>query len=167
MTRVGIFVLAATIAAPSAAMAQAPANPMQASLKAAFDGLKGNISKSAEKVGEDLYAFKPTPEVRSFGQLIGHIADAQFEDPRDRQTVAPELRPDETGFLARDGDDEVDRERRSHQCGQDACLEILLEPADIVAGRHEDLLVPRRLRRRMPSAIEATGRGCGRAGIER
>lgn len=78
MTRVGIFVLAATIAAPSAAMAQAPANPMQASLKAAFDGLKGNISKSAEKVGEDLYAFKPTPEVRSFGQLIGHIADAQF-----------------------------------------------------------------------------------------
>ena len=27
---------------------------------------------------EDLYAFKPTPEVRSFGQLLGHIADANY-----------------------------------------------------------------------------------------
>ena len=26
---------------------------------------------------EENYGFKPTPEVRSFGQLIGHIADSQ------------------------------------------------------------------------------------------
>jgi uncharacterized damage-inducible protein DinB len=27
---------------------------------------------------EENYSFKPTPEVRSFGQLIGHVADAQY-----------------------------------------------------------------------------------------
>ena len=34
------------------------------------------ISKSAEKVPEDLYSFQATPKVRTFGQIIGHIADA-------------------------------------------------------------------------------------------
>jgi len=62
----------------SFSFAQTPANPMQASLKATYDGLKVNLSRTAEKVSEDLYAFKPTPEVRSLGQLIGHISDAQF-----------------------------------------------------------------------------------------
>src|SRR5262249_537640 len=33
---------------------------------------------TAAKVSEELYAFKPTPEVRSLGQLIGHVADANF-----------------------------------------------------------------------------------------
>jgi uncharacterized damage-inducible protein DinB len=28
-------------------------------------------------VPENEYAFKPTPQVRSFGELVGHIADAQ------------------------------------------------------------------------------------------
>ena len=44
--------------------------------KQTYELIKGNITKSAEKVGEDLYSFRPTPEVRSFGELIGHIADA-------------------------------------------------------------------------------------------
>lgn len=78
MTRVLPFLAAAVLALPSASVAQAPANPMQSSTKAVFGTLKGNLSKSAEKVGEDLYGFKPVPEVRSFGQLIGHIADSQF-----------------------------------------------------------------------------------------
>lgn len=79
MTRVVPFVLAAALAAPSLAHAQAaPANPMAASIQSVFNMLKGNLSKSAEKVGEDVYGFKPTPDVRSFGQLVGHIADSQF-----------------------------------------------------------------------------------------
>jgi uncharacterized damage-inducible protein DinB len=27
---------------------------------------------------EENYSFKPTPDVRSFGQLLGHVADAQY-----------------------------------------------------------------------------------------
>ena len=49
-----------------------------ADAKAFHDMTKGNILKAADKMPEDHYSFKPTPEVRSFGQLIGHIADAQY-----------------------------------------------------------------------------------------
>lgn len=38
----------------------------------------GYIIKSAEQMPEESYSFKPTPEVRSFGQLIGHIAGSQY-----------------------------------------------------------------------------------------
>ncbi|MGA3301275.1 MAG: hypothetical protein ABSD87_14420 [Candidatus Acidiferrales bacterium] len=27
---------------------------------------------------EENYSFKPTPEVRSFGQIVGHVADASY-----------------------------------------------------------------------------------------
>lgn len=37
-----------------------------------------NLIRAAEKMPEEHYSFKPTPEVRSFGQLIGHVADAQY-----------------------------------------------------------------------------------------
>jgi len=34
------------------------------------------IERAAEKMPEEEYAFKPDPAVRSFGQILGHIADA-------------------------------------------------------------------------------------------
>jgi uncharacterized damage-inducible protein DinB len=46
--------------------------------KAQFDMIKVNLSKTATKVPEEAYAFKPTPEVRSLGEIIGHVADANF-----------------------------------------------------------------------------------------
>jgi hypothetical protein len=36
------------------------------------------IIKSAEQMPEANYSYKPTPEVRSFGELIGHVAGAQY-----------------------------------------------------------------------------------------
>ena len=36
------------------------------------------IMRSAEKMDAENYSFKPTAEVRSFGQIIGHIADAEY-----------------------------------------------------------------------------------------
>ena len=76
MKRLIPILVTALLAAPSLAAAQT--NASQTSVKAIFDMLKGNLSKSAEKVPEDVYSFKPTPEVRSFGQLVGHVADSQF-----------------------------------------------------------------------------------------
>jgi hypothetical protein len=70
-------VVAVLLIGPPAAGAQ-PANPMQESIRSVFNMLKGYLSKTAEKVPEDLWSFKPTPDVRSFGQLIGPVADAQF-----------------------------------------------------------------------------------------
>jgi uncharacterized damage-inducible protein DinB len=58
--------------------AQAPADPLSAGTKGLYNMIKGNVVKAAEKMPEENYSFKPTPEVRSFGQIIGHVADAQY-----------------------------------------------------------------------------------------
>jgi uncharacterized damage-inducible protein DinB len=66
--------LTAAFAVPAAAQT----GGTTAAMKMQYEFAKGNITKTAEKVSEDLYAFKPTPEVRSLGQIIGHIADANY-----------------------------------------------------------------------------------------
>jgi uncharacterized damage-inducible protein DinB len=40
---------------------------------------KNNLLKSAEEMPEENYSFKPVSTVRSFGELVGHVADAQYE----------------------------------------------------------------------------------------
>jgi uncharacterized damage-inducible protein DinB len=39
--------------------------------------VSGYITQAAADVPETMYSFKPTPDVRSFGELIGHIAGSQ------------------------------------------------------------------------------------------
>jgi uncharacterized damage-inducible protein DinB len=56
---------------------QAQSNPLSTEAKQAYNGIKNNLTKMAEKMPEENYAFKPTPDIRSFGELVGHIADAQ------------------------------------------------------------------------------------------
>lgn len=56
--------------------AQTPANPLSTSTKGLYTMAKTNLTRAAEKMPEENYAFKPTPDVRSFGQLVGHVADA-------------------------------------------------------------------------------------------
>jgi uncharacterized damage-inducible protein DinB len=65
------------IAAPSTVLAQNP-NPLTANAKVQFGALSGFVVRSAEKVPEDLYSFRATPEVRSMAELFGHVADAMF-----------------------------------------------------------------------------------------
>jgi uncharacterized damage-inducible protein DinB len=36
------------------------------------------VLRSADKMPEESYGFKPTDTVRSYGQILGHIADAQY-----------------------------------------------------------------------------------------
>ncbi len=59
-----------------------------------YDLVKRNILRTAEKVPEEHYSFKPTDDVRTVGQLLGHIADANFNicaaasgDERPRSTI--------------------------------------------------------------------------------
>jgi uncharacterized damage-inducible protein DinB len=58
--------------------AQAGQNPLSTGNLFVYSLVKGNIIKAAEEMPESDYGFKPTPDVRSFGQLVGHVADAQF-----------------------------------------------------------------------------------------
>ena len=62
----------------SQAPAAPPANPITMSEKGLYSFMIGNVVRAAEKMPEENYAFKPTPDVRSFGQLVGHVADANY-----------------------------------------------------------------------------------------
>lgn len=55
-----------------------PANPLSAFTKTVYARQKDILLRSAEKVPEENYGFKPTEAVRSYGQIIGHLADAQY-----------------------------------------------------------------------------------------
>ena len=66
------------LAAAMATVLHAQNNPLSADAKRAFNGIKNNILRSAEKMPEENYSFKPTPTVRSFGELVGHVADYHY-----------------------------------------------------------------------------------------
>jgi uncharacterized damage-inducible protein DinB len=40
--------------------------------------VKRNLAEAAAAMPESEYAFKPTPEVRSFAELVGHVANANY-----------------------------------------------------------------------------------------
>ena len=58
--------------------AQDAANPLSNGQKVLYSMVMTPIVAAAEKMPEENFAFKPTPEVRSFGQLAGHVAEAQY-----------------------------------------------------------------------------------------
>jgi uncharacterized damage-inducible protein DinB len=53
-------------------------DPMSKETKQLYTTVKGYILKSAEKMPESNYAFKPSPEVRNYAAILGHLADDQF-----------------------------------------------------------------------------------------
>lgn len=61
-----------------AAATLAQDNPLSAYNKTIYGGVKSVLLRSAEKMPEENYGFKPTDAVRSYGQIIGHVADAQY-----------------------------------------------------------------------------------------
>lgn len=83
MQKLGVLVgcvvaLAAGAAAKQgggAAPAPQPPQSIAAEVNGYFTTIAGNIVKSAAMVPEDMYLWQPTPEVRSFARLFGHIAD--------------------------------------------------------------------------------------------
>jgi uncharacterized damage-inducible protein DinB len=60
------------------AAAQTLANPFSAFNQRAYARIKGILLRSADKMPEENYKFKPVETVRSYGQIIGHLADAQY-----------------------------------------------------------------------------------------
>lgn len=61
---------------PAAGFAQA--NPLTAFNVRLYGGIKQLVLGIAERMPETHYAFKPTESVRTYGQILGHIADSQY-----------------------------------------------------------------------------------------
>lgn len=60
------------------AIMQAQTGQLITELKQNYDGIKNNVTKGAEKMSDADYSFKATPQVRSYGEIITHIADVQI-----------------------------------------------------------------------------------------
>jgi len=71
MLTIGMAMTTGTLAAQSGGGIA----PHVAILKTQAETVRSLVLRTAEKVSEDVYSFKPTPEVRSLGAVLGHIAD--------------------------------------------------------------------------------------------
>ncbi|MBZ5625445.1 MAG: DinB family protein [Acidobacteriia bacterium] len=63
-------------AAPCALWAQS--NRLSADVKRDYRNIRDIFIRAAEKMPEENYGFKPSPDVRSFGQQVAHVADDQY-----------------------------------------------------------------------------------------
>src|SRR5688572_22159551 len=74
-----VALVASLMASPAAAQGQqAPSDPLAAALKRQFDGVSRNVKEAAEKMPEDKFSYQAAKDVRTFGGLVGHVANAQF-----------------------------------------------------------------------------------------
>lgn len=72
------ILMTATTTLGQEAATNSASNPLSDFNKRAFGQMKDWITRSAEKMPEEQYSFKPTEAVRSYGQIIGHVADVQY-----------------------------------------------------------------------------------------
>ena len=105
------YIVTLSILLLSTVRAQQPdAKETSAMLGKGFAELSGWIVKAAEIVPPEKYSYKPAPTVRTFGELLGHIADgsnyfcgraagkkvewsdANAQGKTDKATVVPKLK---------------------------------------------------------------------------
>lgn len=77
MIRKNVFVFAAVLVGSSALLAQNAPPTVSGEVKQNYTRTRATIMRSAEKMPEDGYGFKATPDVRTFAQVIGHVSEAQ------------------------------------------------------------------------------------------
>ncbi|MGC9990748.1 MAG: hypothetical protein ABSC07_19400, partial [Terriglobales bacterium] len=79
MRKLLVTVLLSILALPASSQEKRPSdNPLSAFTKGVYGFQKGILLRSAEKMPEENYSFKPVDTVRTYGQIIGHLADAQY-----------------------------------------------------------------------------------------
>jgi len=70
-----VWTLVALALSATTAAAQ---DPVSDALRGSWNGIKRNIRESAEQMPEENYNFKASPEVRTFGQILAHVAGASY-----------------------------------------------------------------------------------------
>jgi hypothetical protein len=58
-------------------LAAQTADPLIAETRGAYNSVKGYLTRAAAAMPEENYGFQPTPQIRTFGALLAHIADHQ------------------------------------------------------------------------------------------
>jgi uncharacterized damage-inducible protein DinB len=85
MKNIAFTALAASLLVAAPVAAQTPqGGPAEqkftsaSSVQFMFDAVRGHLIRSAEQAPDSIYSFRPTADVRTFGQLLAHIADAHY-----------------------------------------------------------------------------------------
>jgi hypothetical protein len=77
----------ASMLIPVAAMAQAPPAaaaqggqqiPLSEGMRRSYNTLKMNMTETAQKLPDADYTYRPSPDIRTFGGQIAHVANSQF-----------------------------------------------------------------------------------------
>jgi uncharacterized damage-inducible protein DinB len=53
-------------------------NPLSSDVKNSYNMIKGILIKAADEMPEASYSFKASPMERTYGEIVGHIADVQL-----------------------------------------------------------------------------------------
>ena len=73
----GVFLMAPAAFAQGAGPGGQPVG-IAAGLQQSWTRIKTLVTQSADKLSEADYGFKPTPEIRNYGQLWGHVANFHY-----------------------------------------------------------------------------------------
>lgn len=78
-----LLIVTTVLAFPPAAHAQGGnadnnASAAVSTARSLWQQLTGYITTAAQDLPDSLYSYRPTPEVRTFGQLFGHLAGSQY-----------------------------------------------------------------------------------------
>lgn len=68
----------AICAVPVSVPAQAPANPISEAIRDSWNGAKQNYLGSAKVMPEAKFGFRPVDSVRTFGEILAHVAGANY-----------------------------------------------------------------------------------------
>jgi uncharacterized damage-inducible protein DinB len=77
-TALAVLCAGASFSASAFAQTPATANPVAAGVRTAWDGAKRNLTRSAELMPDADYSFRPVDTVRTFGQILAHVAGANY-----------------------------------------------------------------------------------------
>lgn len=76
-----LILVATVFLVTGACAAQAPATAMPGpagEVQAAYNRVKPNLLKAAEKMPEADFQYRPTADIRTFARIVNHVTEAQF-----------------------------------------------------------------------------------------
>ena len=77
-TSLAVLCASAFFSVSAFAQSTSSADPIASSVRTAWNNAKRNLTRSAELMPEGDYAFRPVATVRTFGQILAHVAGANY-----------------------------------------------------------------------------------------
>ena len=74
----GLAIVGVALVASLSAQAPTSANPISEAIRDGWNGAKQRVLKSAAAMPEAKYAFKPVDTVHTYGQILAHVAGANY-----------------------------------------------------------------------------------------